>query len=239
MSQPIEHDIPLPGFERSWDKTDIALSLGRVALDFADVKRVPRKADGERESDVEHSFMLGLIAPELIEKLELGLDKGLVAQFANVHDLIELRTGDVNTFSISAEDYKKKAEAEALALEELINDLPPYTAQLLERYESQAEPEARFVKAVDKFLPFIVDMHGEGIRIMMEDHNILSGEAYLAACEGIQKSFEDRFGDEFPELAVIHRELWQSFGQKFRRLVPRGVEQLPVPAQATVLRMSS
>jgi hypothetical protein len=44
---------------------NIALSLGKVAMEFARVRRVPRYGDGERESDVEHSYMLALIAPEL------------------------------------------------------------------------------------------------------------------------------------------------------------------------------
>ena len=35
--------------------------------------------------------------------------------------------------------------------------LPPHTASLLENYEAQADPESRFVRAVDKLMPVVVE----------------------------------------------------------------------------------
>lgn len=239
MSQLTQHDVIAVGLERSWDKKSIALALGKTALDFSEVKRIPRKANGERESDVEHSYMLQLMVPELIEALELPLDKGLAAQFAGVHDLIELKTNDVNTFNIDEASYLQKQAIEHAALEELLQELPPYTAQLLARYESQEEPEARFVKAVDKFLPFIVDIYGDGVRIMLEDNDVKNSADYVACCERIQRSFEDRFGEEFPELAILHRELWTKFGEKFARQVPHVPDSSAAPALSIVSRTSS
>ena len=239
MSQLTQHDVIAVGLERSWDKKSIALALGKTALDFSEVKRIPRKANGERESDVEHSYMLQLMVPELIEALEMPLDKGLAAQFAGVHDLIELKTNDVNTFNIDEASYLQKQAIEHAALEELLQELPPYTAQLLARYESQEEPEARFVKAVDKFLPFIVDIYGDGVRIMLEDNDVKNSADYVACCERIQRSFEDRFGEEFPELATLHRELWTQFGEKFARQVPHAPDSSGAPALSIVSRTSS
>jgi putative hydrolase of HD superfamily len=221
MSQAIEFEAAGATFERTWDKTKIALALGKTALEFAEVKRIPRKANGERESDVEHSYMLALIVPELIESLELPLDKGLAVQYCNVHDLLEIKANDFNTFNIDEATYKQKQAIEHGFLEELLSELPPYTAQMLARYESQEDAEARFVKAVDKFLPFIVDLHGDGVRIMIEDNGVTNTEEYIVCCEKIQRTFEERFGDEFPQLAELHRELWMKFGEKFARLVPQ------------------
>jgi len=239
MTQVSRQEGTQVGFERSWDKTEVVLTLGKTALDFAEVDRIPRRAGGERETDVEHSYMLGLIAPELIEVLELPLDKGLAVQFATVHDLIELKTKDVNTFNIDETSYRLKQAIEQAALEELLDELPPYTALLLERYESQAEPEARFVKAVDKFLPFIVDIHGDGVRIMLEDNDVKSAAEYVACCEQIQRRFEERFGEEFPELATLHRELWIRFGEKFALAVPPVQDASAFPVLSIVPHTSS
>lgn len=225
--------------ERTWSKAEIALTLGKTALDFAEIKRIPRKANGERESDVEHSYMLGLIAVELIEALELPLDKGTVSQLADVHDLLELKTNDINTFNIDEHSYRQKQAYEQVALPELLAELPPYTAQLVVRYESQEEHEARYVKAVDKILPFIVDIHGDGVRIMLEDNGVRNAEEYRACCEGIQKTFEERFGEEFPELATLHRELWTLFGQKFARALSPEQISSPAPALSIVSHTTS
>lgn len=186
---------------------DITLRLGNAAMHFARIERMPRYHDGERESDAEHSFMLALTAPELARSLELDLDLGVVSQFSTVHDLVELKTGDVATFSMSAEQLRNKAHAEQQALEQLLQELPPYTAHLLERYERQDEPEARFVRFVDKLLPLVVDINGQGERVFKEDYNVHSTEALFTTHEAIRERFREMFGDEFPDITRLHTEL--------------------------------
>lgn len=187
--------------------TRTSLELGQLAMQFARVDRVPRYADGERESDVEHSFMLALVAPELAQSLELPLDLGLLSQFSIVHDLIELKTNDVATFLLSESELRTKEAAEAAALEQLLEELPPYTARLLEKYEQQDEPEARFVRFVDKLLPIIVDIVGDGKRVLRDDYNIRSTEELFHAHHNLHQRLERKFGDEFPEISRAHSEL--------------------------------
>ena len=193
----------------------IGLSLGKLAMRFARVERVPRYKDGERESDVEHSFMLGLMAPELAMALELPLDVGLVALYANVHDLIKLKTGDVATFLLNHEEMTEKEAIEHAALDELVQELPPYTAVLLLRYESQSDPEARFVRAVDKLLPVIVDIIGDGRRVMVEDYGVLSPAELVACHRELHARLVKKFGEEFPELMLAHQLLTELFEAKF------------------------
>ncbi|MGB3946054.1 MAG: HD domain-containing protein [Candidatus Saccharimonadales bacterium] len=235
---------PIVRLERSAPEQDvarnvshIALQLGKVAMDFAQVKRIPRYYTGERESDVEHSFMLGLVACELAHTLELDLNAGLISQYATVHDLIELKTGDINTFNLSAEQLQQKQFIEKQALHQLIEELPPYTARLVERYEHQTDPEARFVKAVDKILPFIVDIHGEGVRIMQEDNEVLTRQAFLACLDSLHTSLSERFGREFPEIIDAHQVL----GELLSHQMPEQPEQdyLFVLRQSTDAHTSS
>lgn len=82
---------------------DAALWAGDFTQRFRDVKRVPRYADNEPETDVEHSYMLAMAVPEIASQLNLELDIDKVRCFALIHDAIEIKTGDVATFNLTPE----------------------------------------------------------------------------------------------------------------------------------------
>lgn len=189
----------------------LALDLCGITMRFARIERVPRYDDSKRESDVEHSYMLALVAPELARALNLPLDSGLLIQYAIVHDLIELKTGDVATFDISAADLAAKEAAEHYALEELINELPSYTGWLMRKYESQSDPESRFVRAVDKLLPLVVDILGDGERVLREDFRIHDLPSLERSHQLLTARIEYRFGAEFPDIALAHAMLSELF----------------------------
>lgn len=79
-----------------------------------------------------------------------GLDRGRALAIAVVHDLAEVRVGDVTPHDgVAPAD---KTAAEHAALEELVAPLP-HGAELVElwlEYEEERTPEGRFVKACDK-----------------------------------------------------------------------------------------
>jgi putative hydrolase of HD superfamily len=178
---------------------DYLLKLADLTVRFAAVDRAPRYPDGDRETDVEHSFHLAISAMELAADYYPELDVGLVAQFSLVHDLPESYTGDVWTFGISDEDRAKKEEAEKEATEKLIKELPPHISQLLERYEKQIEPEARLVRFVDKMLPAIINIVAGEASTFKEDYGIYT-------LEGIQSGYAERMAklqSMFPEFDLI------------------------------------
>lgn len=127
--------------------------------------------DGTRESDVEHSFHLALSATELAATYFPELDAGLVTQYSLVHDLPEVYAGDVWTFGITQEDRVKKEAAEADATKILMKELPPHTAQLLKRYESQSDQEALFVRFVDKMLPAVINYWAKDANTFKQDYD--------------------------------------------------------------------
>lgn len=135
---------------------DQLLALGELTVTFAAVHRITLYPDKHYENDAEHSFHLALSATEIAANYHPELDSGLVSQFSIVHDLPEVYAGDVPSFNISDTDKQAKEKAEHLALERLLVELPPHTAQLLKRYEEQKEPEARFVRFIDKLLPAVI-----------------------------------------------------------------------------------
>jgi putative hydrolase of HD superfamily len=134
----------------------LALRLGRVDRTYC------YHPDRQRKENVaEHTVMLGWIAPTLAQALFPGLDRGLIAQLALVHDAVEVYAGDTPTLRITERERLAKAARERAAAdrirEEFLATLPWFTA-LVDEYESQSLPEARYVKAVDKLLPKIVHL---------------------------------------------------------------------------------
>jgi len=215
MERAIDNKVDYLKHRESEQEPSVAhtiLALSQVAMRFAHVERAPRYDDGRRENDAEHSFMLSLVAVELAAQLYAHMDKGLVAQFATVHDLPELVTKDVPTFNITTEALHQKEADERRALPTLLAQLPPHTRRMVTRYEQQDTIEARFVRAVDKQLPVAVDLWGDGQRVMREDYGIVSLEQLQSCNHTVHQRIIDRFG-EFPELIfadLLLRELFEA-----------------------------
>ncbi len=179
---------------------DYLLALGELTVRFAAVERAPRYPDSHRENDAEHSYHLAISAVELAADYYPELDVGLIAQYSLVHDLPESQVGDTWTFGISEKDRAKKELAEAKATKILLKKLPPHTAQLLERYEQQVEPEARFVRFVDKLTPGIINiMAGEALTFI-EDHGVKTMEEWDSG----KAEHTARLQRMFPEFEFIN-----------------------------------
>ena len=200
--------------------TSVVLELGGLAMKFASVERAPLYSERHTENDSEHSFMLALVANELATQLYPEMNSGKVTQYAIVHDLIETVTGDVATFHFTQEQMALKQQTEHAALEQLLSTLPPHTALLLRDYEAQQVPEARFVKAVDKLLPVVVDILGAGDILMRETYGVTTseqlGESHEKLHARIAKSFE-----EFSPIVNAHALLCELFGEEFKESITR------------------
>lgn len=202
-------------FDASQKIAEIALAASQVTYDMAEVARVPRLRNGERENNTEHSFMLALAAPEIACALGLDhLNRGLVQRFALVHDMIEIKTGDTATFSLTEEEFCKKERQEKAALKELIVDIKPLlpiVASDLEKYERQDCEEAVFVRMVDKLMPVAVDITGQGLRVMHEDYGVTSYDDLVRAHDLLHARISQKFSGQFPQLVAAHAELCSQF----------------------------
>lgn len=206
------------------DKNDVQLAhdqllaLGELTVAFAGVHRITHYPDGHYENDTEHSFHLALSATEIAANYHPELDVGLVSQFSIVHDLPEVYAGDVPSFKLSDVDRKTKEAAEQRALERLLHELPPHTAQLLKRYEQQEEPEARFVRFIDKLLPAII--HAVATNANRDDFierfNITTADDIIEANRQDQRKLQAMF-PEF-DFVLITRELLIQTSQE--RILP-------------------
>lgn len=138
----------------------------------------------EVESVADHTWQTALIA-WLTAADGTTLDANRVLQLAMIHDLAEVIVGDQPPYAAdevpgagdraaltaffsqrqvrSAEAKAVKREAEHAAFADLIADLSPTVRTLLaglwEEYETQATPEARFVKQADTLEAYLQSRH--------------------------------------------------------------------------------
>lgn len=99
---------------------DILFLFTDLLVPFMQIERdIPFAGSNKKESDAEHVFSLSMIVLSIEERLGLGLDRGLLAQYALIHDLVEAYAGDV---SAKAAEHlqKQKHEDEARALENIL-----------------------------------------------------------------------------------------------------------------------
>lgn len=162
--------------------------------------------DRERHENVaEHSYILGVVSCALAERLgEDTLDIGKVAQFALVHDLVEIHAGDTTVWAGAAalEDKKAKEAASAQKIAEQTRAFP-WVSKTIEAYERQESIESRFVYALDKILPHIL--------IIIGDHHPVqpTWEAYLKTEEVALRKIA-----AYPDLLPYFQELCELFRQK-------------------------
>lgn len=182
------------------------INLGRLSLAFGRVDRITFHDDGVTpESDTDHTVMLGLVACAFAAK-HLDLDLGLVAQYALVHDVVEVYAGDTPTLQALSVDVKQaKADREEAAWFRIRDEFAglPWLATMIGQYELRQTPEARYVKAMDKLLPKITHILNDCLTVRAQgmDSAALADryEAQLLDLKG--------YAADFPPLFDLRGEL--------------------------------
>jgi putative hydrolase of HD superfamily len=140
----------------------------RAALEFfmeADrLKGVERRnwlADGSRrENTAEHSWHLGIAAMVFAGFATEPVDVGRAVCMALVHDIVEIDAGDTFAYDTSELADTKRAREEQAAdrlFGILPADLGAHFRELWEEYERGDTPEARYVMAVDRVAPMLLN----------------------------------------------------------------------------------
>jgi putative hydrolase of HD superfamily len=125
-----------------------------LLLELQILDRVPRSGyvlrgvDGP-ESVSEHSWHVVFLVWALGPRIE-GLDVARAVEIALIHDLAELRVGDLPRTATRYFPEGAKKQAESAALAEILAPLSERTRELYAEYQAGETPEARLVKACDK-----------------------------------------------------------------------------------------
>lgn len=134
---------------------DLELLMTKLVLPFYQIERdaVPPIEPRRFENDVEHSWSVAFLACSLAPEIDNSLDVGKIAQFAIVHDLIEVFAGDTSPWH-GKEVRESKEDREEKALKHIAKHFSrfPWIVRTIEEYESRSSNEAKFVWAVDKVI---------------------------------------------------------------------------------------
>ncbi len=101
------------------------------------------------ESVAEHTFQLAMLV-WLLAGEEPGLDRGHAVELALMHDLAELRIGDLPRTATTYLPADVKHAAERRAAADILAPADARANALYEEYEDGASTEALFVRACDK-----------------------------------------------------------------------------------------
>lgn len=129
---------------------------------------VPGEPTGRFENDAEHSYEVAMCAWYLNHELDLGYSDEILLKYSLVHDLVEVYTGDEDSYlaSVKTNGCKDKARREKQAMVDFKADLDfPELHNLIHNYESKASEEAIFVWTLDKIIANInSDLDGKKLR---------------------------------------------------------------------------
>lgn len=186
--------------------------LASLALDFGKVDRITSHQDGiHPESDTDHTVMLGILGTALASKLYKDLDLGLVAQFALVHDLVEVHAGDTPTLVGVTPDFsKKKEKREKIAFNKIKKEFGghfDWIHETIEKYEKLDTKEARFIKVLDKILPKITVILNKAKAV--NDKNLANREG-VRISQNAQREQLKNIAYDMPEML----EIWEYFSLK-------------------------
>lgn len=129
------------------------------------LKSVERRnylADGSRrENTAEHSWHLGMAAVVFAPFAREPLDLRRAVPMALAHDIVEIDAGDTFAYDQGADAASKEAR-EQVAADRLFGLLPAsmgaHLRELWDEYERGDTPEARYVMAIDRMAPMLLNM---------------------------------------------------------------------------------
>jgi len=135
---------------------------------------------GRKENSAEHSWHLAIAALVLQSFAPEKLDINKAIKMALLHDIVEIDAGDTIVYG----DLSGKEDAEAAALVRLMALLPNESSSDLKliwlEFEEGRSPEAKYISAIDRFLPIYSNYLNEGHS--WKNHNI-TVDRIIAKCE--------------------------------------------------------
>ena len=155
----------LRSMEAATDQEKMSAIAGFL-IDLERLKLVDRRAYvsdfSRRENSAEHSWHLAMGLLTVAGELDLTIDLHKALLMALVHDVCEVDAGDTPAYGPARPDQH---EAELQCVERLAAHrvrLAPALRELWLEYEAQQTPESRWVRVLDRLMPFLVNIATQG-----------------------------------------------------------------------------
>jgi len=158
--------------------------------------------DGTRsENTAEHSWHAALSAFILQDFADEAVDICKVGKMLLIHDVVEIEAGDTYVYDMAALEGQDERELEAA--HKLFGMLPPPMSEeflnLWLEFEARQTPEARFAKAIDRFMPMLANYESGGIswlennvqEVRMRELNGIIAEGSQALWQEVERMIAD------------------------------------------------
>jgi len=163
-SDPEPDEMPAPSSALQPEAAEVGATL-LFFMEIDRLKGVERRnhlADGSRrENTAEHSWHLGMAAIVFAPYATEPVDVGRAVAMALTHDIVEIDAGDTFAYD-EGEGAATKEAREQAAADRLFGLLPVeqgrYLRELWDEYERGDTAEARFVMAVDRMAPMMLNL---------------------------------------------------------------------------------
>ena len=149
-----------------WDRKLVMRDIQRLLIELDRLKSVYRNAflsDRSRnENSAEHSWHLGIALLALREVMPLELNVDHAVRIALVHDICEIGAGDISVYD---PDREQISNSERAYISQLVDKHQGFALDIQDlwcEYEEQRTLESRWVKVVDRLLPFLMNLATEG-----------------------------------------------------------------------------
>jgi putative hydrolase of HD superfamily len=137
-------------------------SIVAFLTDIERLKLVERRALvsnlSRRENSAEHSWHLAIGLLTVARDLGVSLDLHKALIMSLIHDICEIDAGDTPAYGTTRPDQH---EAEQQCVDRLSGHNCTFASELRdlwEEYEAQVTTESRWVKVLDRFTPFVVNL---------------------------------------------------------------------------------
>jgi putative hydrolase of HD superfamily len=141
------------------------VELQKFLIAFQEIERVVHiktSAGHVKENDIEHSYALAIVGWYLCESIP-RLNRDLVIRYALVHDIVEIYAGDTYAFA-DKKSLEGKSQREHQALKRIKKEWADFPAMLdsITNYEKRSDEESKFIYALDKIMPIVLNMISGG-----------------------------------------------------------------------------
>jgi putative hydrolase of HD superfamily len=178
------------------------IDLYRLLVAFNGIERQVFLPDTQQhkdhaETDTEHSYALAMLAWFVANHFP-HLDTNKCIQYALAHDIVELHAGDTFAFSKDLAVHKSKQQREQAARRKLAETWPDFSElhKAIAAYEAREDAESKFVYALDKLAPIVLNVVAKGKAWHMHGIDIRELQAYKATKVAVS-----------PEIEALYKEL--------------------------------
>ncbi|WP_261815324.1 HD domain-containing protein [Vibrio gallicus] len=123
-----------------------------------------KSANGREENSAEHSWHVATMALLIQEHANSEVDIATVLKMLLLHDIVEIDAGDTFVYDTVASQQQQQNELQAA--DRLFGLLPKDQSQTLravwDEFEAAETENAKFAKALDRFIPMLLNYHNNG-----------------------------------------------------------------------------